>query len=76
MPRHWNNRRAIDTCPDNIGEEQELRYYRYRLSSISRWITETNAELGSDVHIGAVLLDAETYRSKPAAALHCDTRDP
>ena len=62
LPRHWNNRRAIDTCPDNVGEEQELRYYRYRLGSIYKWIQETNAALGSSVQIGAVLLDAETYR--------------
>ena len=62
LPRRWNNRRAIDTCPDNVGEQQELRYFRYRLSSIQHWINEVNAALGSSVHIGAVLLDAETYR--------------
>ena len=66
LPRRWNNRRAIDTCPDRVGEQQELRYYRYRLSNIKQWIEETNAALGSSVKIGAVLLDAETYRSTQA----------
>lgn len=64
LPRRWNNRRSIDTCPDNVGEEQELRYYRFRFASISKWIMEINAELGTSVSVGAVLLDSETYRSK------------
>lgn len=32
------------------------------MGSIYKWIQETNAALGSSVQIGAVLLDAETYR--------------
>ena len=61
VPRRWNTIRAIDTCPDNIGEGQELRYVRERLTAISAIIASTNAQLGSSVHIGAVLLDSESY---------------
>lgn len=61
VPRRWNTIRAIDTCVDNVGEEQELRYYRGRLASIRAAIAETNAELGSSVRIGAVLLYSESY---------------
>jgi len=61
VPRRWNTVRAIDTCKDNVGEEQELRYFRGRLASISKLIAQTNAELGSSVHIGAVLIDSESY---------------
>lgn len=43
------------------GEAQELRYFRGRLASISDIIVATNAQLGSSVSIGAVLIDSESY---------------
>ena len=43
------------------GEELELRFFRLRLGNIAAWIAETNAELGSSVTIGAVLLDCEQF---------------
>ena len=59
VPRLWNQRG--DPTVRGVGEEQELRYFRFRLASISQWIGEVNAELGASVHIGAVLLDSESY---------------
>ena len=43
------------------GEELELRFFRQRMANIVTWIAETNAELGSSVHIGAVALDCEQF---------------
>jgi hypothetical protein len=44
-----------------VGEELELRFFRNRMANISAWIAETNAQLGSSVRIGAVLLDMECF---------------
>lgn len=58
LPRKWNERGDPTVTS---GEAQELRYFRGRLASISDIIVATNAQLGSSVSIGAVLIDSESY---------------
>ena len=50
-----------DPTIEGIGEELELRFFRTRLAHIAEWISETNAQLGSAVRIGAILLDSERF---------------
>jgi hypothetical protein len=50
---------APDCCPGR--EAQEMSFYRERLTQTISWIDAANSKLGSNVSVGAVLLDAERW---------------
>ena len=50
---------APDCCPER--EAAEMSFYRERLAQTAAWIDSANKRLGSNVTVGAVLLDAERW---------------
>jgi hypothetical protein len=52
---------APDCCPEK--EAAELAWYRQRLAQTAIWIEQANARLGTNVTVGAVMLDAERWTS-------------
>jgi hypothetical protein len=44
-------------------EAAELAHYRAGLANVSRLVLTANAELGSDVRVGALLIDSEVFES-------------
>ena len=52
---------SCDPSVRGIDEVLELRFFRTQLQTISRLVNATNAELGSNVRIGGILLDSEHF---------------
>ena len=52
-----------------VAEEMELRFFREQIAEVARLIAQTNAQLGSAVRIGAVLVDSERFYISEAALL-------
>lgn len=44
-------------------EQAELAHYRAGLENVSHWVSVANAELGSAVQVGALLIDSEVFES-------------
>ena len=52
---------ACDPTVRGPAEALEVQWHRRRLQNISAWVAEANAELGSHVRIGAILIDCEQF---------------
>lgn len=62
----WHRRFGKELPPTDRGPtyQEENRYFEQRARLVKQWVEQRNKEYGSDVKIGAILLDSERFEKK------------
>jgi len=72
-PWHRKFRQDLDSpIPDQYNHtifnhssyQEEIRYFRDRMTSVKEWVAQSNQKYGTDVKVGALLLDCERFNRR------------